>query len=103
MGKFRRVVVGFPEDILADIDILTAETNLCRSELIREACCFYIEERRRAILREKMKTGYQEMAELNLLLAEEICCDFDCVPRLLEEAGDPSQVQDQSGCGWRNT
>ena len=37
----------------------------------------YIEERRRAAFREKMKNGYIEMAELNRLLAEELAGDLD--------------------------
>ena len=76
MSKLKRVVVGLPEETLATIDTLVSGTKICRSELIREACYFYIEERRRQTLREKMKAGYQEMAELNRLLAEEIACDF---------------------------
>lgn len=77
----KRVSVLFSEDTLSDIDSLLAETNRRRSDLIREACSLYIEERRRASLREQMKAGYQEMAELNRLLAEELASDFDCVPR----------------------
>jgi CopG family transcriptional regulator/antitoxin EndoAI len=76
LSRLKKVVVGLPEDTLAVIDTLVTGTKLCRSELIREACFFYIEERRRQTLREKMKAGYQEMAELNRLLAEEIACDF---------------------------
>ncbi len=72
---------------MAGIDTLVIHTKLCRSELIREACSLYIEERRRQTLREKMKAGYQEMAELNRLLAEEIACDFD--------------LCDESAIGWR--
>lgn len=77
----KKVTVTLSEDTLSYMDSLQAETNKRRSDLIREACCLYIEERRRASLREKMKTGYQEMAEINRLLAEELASDFDCVPR----------------------
>ncbi len=83
----KKVSVAFPESILADMDTIKAETNQRRSDLIREACSLYIEEKRRTSLREKMKAGYQEMAELNRLLAEELAGDFDCVPR--EDEGDP--------------
>jgi len=69
--------------MLASIDDLISKMNQPRSVFIREACHFYIEEKRKQQLREKMKVGYQEMAELNRLLAEEIACDFDCVPRAL--------------------
>lgn len=77
VARLRRVVVGFTEEMLAGIDDLTLETQKCRSTLIREACSLYIEERRRAAFREKMKNGYIEMAELNRLLAEELAGDLD--------------------------
>ncbi|MGE5579979.1 MAG: CopG family transcriptional regulator [Bacillota bacterium] len=83
----KRVTVTLSEDTLSYMECLQAETNRHRSDLIREACYLYIEERRRASLREKMKAGYQEMAEINRLLAEELASDFDCVPRALS-AGD---------------
>lgn len=70
------------EDVLADMDVLTKKANRRRSDLIREACSFYVEEKRRAHLRERMKAGYQEMAEINRLLAEELASDFDFTPRL---------------------
>ncbi len=65
-----------PQDTLEGIDTIISDTKQCRSELIREACLLYIEERKRVSMRERMKAGYQEMAELNRLLAEEIASDF---------------------------
>ncbi|MEX0973870.1 MAG: CopG family transcriptional regulator [Bacillota bacterium] len=91
----KKVSVTLSEDVLANMDSIQAQTNRHRSDLIREACCLYIEDRRRASLREKMKAGYQEMAEINRLLAEELAGDFDCVPRAV--LGD-----DESGAtSWR--
>lgn len=69
--------MGFPKDVLADIDSLVQQEDVCRSEFIREACYFYMEEKRKSRLREKMKAGYQEMAEINRVLAERISCDFE--------------------------
>lgn len=88
VSRRRRVSVAFPEDILTGMDDLTHETNQHRSQIILEACSLYIEEKRRANLREKMKAGYREMAEINRLLAEELAGDFDCVPA---SAGDEDQ------------
>jgi len=93
--RLKRVTVTLSEDTLSYMEYLQAETKRHRSDLIREACYLYIEERRRASLREKMKAGYQEMAEINRLLAEELAADFDCVPRELP-VGD-----DQSFNPWR--
>lgn len=80
VSKMRRVVVGIPEEMLSVLDSY-AEENQSRSEIIREACSLFIKERSRSRMKERMKIGYQEMAEINRILAEEIACDFDCVPR----------------------
>ncbi len=93
----RRVSVSLSEDTLSYMEVLQAETRRHRSDLIREACSLYIEDRRRASLREKMISGYQEMAELNRFLAEELASDFDCVPRgFLEDC-------DEDVPSWRKT
>lgn len=72
MPKMKRVVVGLPEDVLEDLDLLASGSCGRRSELIREACIRYLDELKRIKLREQMKLGYQEMGELNVLLAEEM-------------------------------
>ncbi len=72
MSKMKRVVVGLPEDVLEDLDLLASGISGRRSELIREACVRYLDELKRIKLREQMKLGYQEMGELNVLLAEEM-------------------------------
>jgi CopG family transcriptional regulator/antitoxin EndoAI len=96
------VSVAFPEDLLAGMDVLTSGTNQRRSDLIREACSLYIEEKRRACLRERMKAGYQEMAELNRLLAEELAGDLDCDLRPATGATEFSRDKDDGEApSWR--
>lgn len=97
MARLRRIVVGLTEEMLTGIDSLTLETNQRRSTLIREACSLYIEEKRRATLRERMKNGYLEMAELNRLLAEEIGADLD----LSGPAGGIGDESDVTEAAWR--
>ncbi len=41
-----------------------------RSMLVREAMNLYIREKRKIELRDKMRNGYEEMAEINIRLAE---------------------------------
>ncbi len=82
LSKIKRVSVGFPEDILEGIDDIVVETNKSRSLFIREACCFYIQKVKKETMREQMRNGYLEMAEINRILAEELACDFDCSPKL---------------------
>lgn len=77
VAKMKRVVIGFSEEVLAEIDGIGSETNQCRSDVIRQACHMYLEEKKKAVLREQMRVGYRRMGEINRLLAEEIASDFD--------------------------
>ena len=47
-----------------------------RSEFVREAMKLYIREKRKIEMRDKMKKGYIEMAEITIRLAE-MCFDAD--------------------------
>ena len=45
--------------------------KLSRSQFVRDAMRVYIEDRKRKAVRDLMRKGYQEMAAINLTLAEE--------------------------------
>jgi CopG family transcriptional regulator/antitoxin EndoAI len=64
-------MISLPSNLLAEVDDLVSVEKKNRSEFIREAMKLYLAEKRRRNLREEMKQGYQNMAELNLLLARE--------------------------------
>ncbi|KJR98384.1 MAG: CopG family transcriptional regulator [Peptococcaceae bacterium BRH_c4a] len=64
-------MISLPDSLLAEVDGIVAAEQLNRSEFIREAMKLYINERKRRMLREQMKTGYLEMAGINLSLAVE--------------------------------
>lgn len=67
----KRIMISLPESLLEEVDGLAMLEKRNRSEFIREAMKLYILERKRRTIREQMKTGYQEMAYINLSLAEE--------------------------------
>jgi len=71
MAISKRIVLTVPESLLQQVDGLAAMERVDRSALIREAVRIYVEERKKRDLLEQMKLGYQEMAGLNLTLAEE--------------------------------
>lgn len=71
MARQRRIMVSLPAGMLQEVDGITSEEKLNRSQLIREAMRFYLEERKRRHLREQLRRGYVEMAQLNLELAQE--------------------------------
>lgn len=71
MAETKRIMISLPHKLLAEVDRIVEEENGNRSQFVREAMQMYILERKKQILREKLKEGYQRMAALNLLLAEE--------------------------------
>lgn len=76
MAVNKKIVVSLPETLLEEFDkTIDHRDNKNRSKFIREAVILYIRERKRGIMNELMKKGYQEMAELNVEMAE---CGIDC-------------------------
>lgn len=76
LAEKRKILVSLPATLLKEVDsiVLIEKTN--RSEFIREAAKFYIREKKKFQLREKLIKGYQEMADINLQLANE-CLEAD--------------------------
>ena len=71
MSYVKRVVISIPENLLKEVDGLANREKRNRSEFIREAMELYISEQYKRDIREEMKKGYQEMAQINLCLAIE--------------------------------
>lgn len=89
MAELRRIMISIPNALLQEVDGIIAMDKLSRSQFVREAMRLYIEERKRKAVRDMMKKGYQEMAVINLTLAEEgLLADvdtFELMPSLLAE------------------
>lgn len=71
MAQTKRIMISIPNKLLQEVDRVVKEENGNRSQFIREAIKMYICEKNRLNLREQLKNGYQRMAAINLLLAEE--------------------------------
>ena len=89
MAELKRIMISIPNSLLQEIDGIIAMEKLSRSQFVREAMRLYIEERKRRAVRDMMRKGYQEMAIINLTLAEEgLTIDaemYDMMPTLLVE------------------
>lgn len=70
MAESKKIIVNLPENILEECNEILGKDNENISEFIREAIILYIEERKRYRIREMMKIGYVEMAEINQEIAE---------------------------------
>ncbi|MBS3970318.1 MAG: ribbon-helix-helix protein, CopG family [Clostridia bacterium] len=71
MSRIKRIMISIPENLLKEVDGLANREKRNRSEFIREAMKLYISEQHKRNIREQMKKGYQEMAQINLCLAVE--------------------------------
>lgn len=71
MAELKRIMISIPDNLLQEVDGIVAMEKLSRSQFVRDAMRVYIEDRKRRAVRDLMKRGYQEMAIINLTLAEE--------------------------------
>ncbi|ADL08643.1 CopG family ribbon-helix-helix protein [Thermosediminibacter oceani] len=70
MAELKRIVVSLPDSLLKQVDGIISKEKKNRSEFIQDAMRLYIRERERIRMREQLKNGYQEMADINLRIAE---------------------------------
>lgn len=71
VADLRRIMISIPNSLLQEVDGIIAMEKLSRSQFVRDAMRVYIEDRKRKAVRDLMRKGYQEMAAINLTLAEE--------------------------------
>lgn len=76
LAELKKIIISLPDSLLKEVDRFVCVEKTNRSEFVREAMKLYIKERRKNEMRDKMKKGYQDMAEINIKLAE-ICFDAD--------------------------
>lgn len=76
MAELRKILISLPDNLLKEIDSIASVEKVNRSEFVREAMKLYIREKRKIEMRDRMKKGYQEMAEINIKLAE-MCFEAD--------------------------
>ncbi len=72
MAESKRIMISLPESLLAEVDGIVTLEKRNRSEFIREAINSILLERRKQGIREQMRRGYLEMAQLNLAIAKEL-------------------------------
>ena len=70
MSQLKKVLITVPDTLLKQVDMLASDEKLNRSEFVREAMRMYIKEKKKSALREQMKQGYKEMAQINLKISQ---------------------------------
>lgn len=76
MAELRKILISLPDNLLKEIDTIVSVEKTNRSEFVRNAMKLYIREKRRLEMVDRMKKGYQEMAEINMKLSE-MCFEAD--------------------------
>ena len=76
MSRQRKILITVPDSLLTEVDDFASSQNINRSEFIRDAMRLYIKEHKRMDIYNRMKKGYEEMAEINLDIAE-FCVSAD--------------------------
>ncbi len=70
MAQLKKILISLPDNLLKEVDNIVSMENTNRSEFVREAMKVYIGQKKRIEMSDRMKKGYQEMAEINAKLAE---------------------------------
>lgn len=65
------IVIQLPQKFIAELDSEMQRENGSRDEFIYQATKMYLRERKKRHIRESMRSGYMEMAKINLSLASE--------------------------------
>jgi CopG family transcriptional regulator/antitoxin EndoAI len=76
LAELKKILISLPDNLLKEVDNIVSVEKTNRSEFVREAMRLYLREKRKMQMRDRMKRGYQEMAEINIRLAE-MCMDAD--------------------------
>ncbi|MCM1988461.1 CopG family transcriptional regulator [Oceanirhabdus seepicola] len=70
MSQNKKLVVNLSETLYNEFNEALKLDSKKRNEFIKEAIILYIEEKKKIAQTEKMKTGYLDMANINLELCE---------------------------------
>ncbi|MFD1019326.1 CopG family ribbon-helix-helix protein [Thalassobacillus hwangdonensis] len=65
------LVIKLPKNLLNEVDHLIQLENGDRSDFMYQATKMYLREKKKRHIRESMRSGYMEMAKINLNIASE--------------------------------
>jgi len=71
MNEIKKILISMPESLLKEIDVAISRDKLNRSEFVREAIRFYLNEKKNNEIKLMLIKGYQEMAGINSEIAEQ--------------------------------
>lgn len=80
MAESKKIVISLPNSLLEEVDRMICAQQCNRSEFVRKAMKFYLNEVKKINFVENMKKGYLEMTHINVTLAEVgLTADQECI------------------------
>ena len=80
MAECKKIVISLPYSLLEEVDHMVYAEQCNRSEFVRKAMKFYLQEIKKIDIIESMKKGYLEMRDINITLAEVgLTADQECI------------------------
>lgn len=76
MAGLKKILISIPDSLLQEIDTVVSIEKTNRSKFVREAMRVYLREKRKMEIRDRLRKGYEEMAEINMMLSE-MCFEAD--------------------------
>lgn len=76
MSQLKKVLITLPDYLLEEIDEMAKKENKNRSDVVRDVMKSYLSERHKQRIKNELIEGYQEMANINLEMAQ-MCMDAD--------------------------
>ena len=77
LSQEKKILINVPDTLLQEVDAVARDEKVSRSRLITKAVGQYVGKKKNTGLKQQMKIGYKEMADINLRLAE-IYFPADC-------------------------
>lgn len=76
MSQLKKVLITLPDYLIDELDDLAKYEKKDRSDIVREVMKTYLNEHRKEKIKSELIMGYQQMANVNLALAQD-CLDAD--------------------------
>jgi len=76
LSQFKKVLITLPDYLLEEIDELAKRENKNRSDVVREIMKNHLGRMHKQRIKNELIAGYQEMANINLEMAQ-MCMDAD--------------------------
>lgn len=93
MSQYKKILISVPDNLLEELDNMATNEKTNRSMIVREAMTLYIKEKQKIEFKNRMRMGYEAMAEINLRLAEVcLCADYDQQCRYEERLGEMEET-----------